>query len=146
MDASYKNAVKINPSAEKTPDTARAILCPAFLERFAPSKPPIQKKVIAKVKLRASSLCPQPNSADRGDLSIDHAYKTPAKSIAKTPTAMYSQRIKKLRSVLFIRLTPLQCLFFEMAFNLILVIPCILYKLLSIVNEYYFQFITKLIS
>ena len=45
----------------------------------------MQKKVIAIVKFSASCDGLHPNSRDRGALRIDHAYRTPAKSIDITP-------------------------------------------------------------
>ena len=49
----------------------RAIRLPARFETFAPISPPIQKKLIAKVKVRASSEVPHPNSVARGDFKMD---------------------------------------------------------------------------
>jgi hypothetical protein len=80
--------VSEKPAADKTPADIRAVLCPIRFEICAPNRPPTQKNVIASVKLSASSDAPQPNSAANGDLSIDHAYRMPANSMATTPTAI----------------------------------------------------------
>ena len=77
-------AVEIKPAATKMPAVKRAILCPAFLERRLPIKAPMQKKHIVTVKFNARREGETPESA-KGILRIDQAYKTPEKSIAKTP-------------------------------------------------------------
>ena len=78
--------LRIKPKADNMPAAIRAILCPARLESLAPSRPPMQKKLMASVKLKASSEVFQPNSVVKGDFKMDHAYRTPANSIATTPT------------------------------------------------------------
>jgi hypothetical protein len=75
----------MNPAADKIPAVITAILCPAHPESLAPRRPPMQKKLIAKVKFKARSEAPHPNSADNGDFKIDQAYRMPANNIATTP-------------------------------------------------------------
>ena len=77
----------MNPAAASIPAMIRAILCPKPLLIFAPSRPPMQKKLIARVKFSASAEALQPKAEAKGDFKMDQAYKTPAKSMEITPIA-----------------------------------------------------------
>ena len=106
MEGVLRQAVNIKPDADKRPATIRAIRVPKRFEILAPNNPPMQKKLIAKVKVRASSEVPQPNSVAKGAFKIDHAYSTPANSIAVTPIARYNQRMDRLDLFIFINKPP----------------------------------------
>ena len=68
--------VRIKPNAAKMPAMISAIRLPARLEIRAPSNPPIQKKLIAMVKLRASSETPHPNSLLNGVFKMEAIAET----------------------------------------------------------------------
>ena len=79
--------MRIKPRADRRPAEMMASLWPKRLERRAPSRPPMQKKHMAKVKFRARSEAPQLKSEAKGAFKMDQAYRMPAKSMAITPIA-----------------------------------------------------------
>ena len=85
-DSAWISPVKTKPDATNIPEMIWANLCPVFFAMRLPINAPMQKKHIVSVKFNERTEGENPISA-KGILSIDQAYKTPEKSIAKTPVA-----------------------------------------------------------
>jgi hypothetical protein len=79
--------VSVKPTPTSTPAIISVNLEPIFLQIRLPKNAPKQKKHIASVKFNASDESLQLKTSLKGTFKIDQAYKTPEKSIVKTPTA-----------------------------------------------------------
>ena len=77
--------VTTKPIPTKAPAIISVILGPIFLQIRLPKNAPKQKKHIVRVKLKASEESLHPKTSLKGIFKMDQAYKTPEKSIAKTP-------------------------------------------------------------